>query len=181
MDQRPNFQDDLYRHYGRKERFGERLKRPPELRYLYWFRLFQSTRFFPIKLLAVLAMRRLSRKTLIQIPYRTKIGKGFYIGHTGSVIINEQTIIGQNVNIATGVTIGIENRGERQGCPRIGSDVWIGTNAVIVGKVNIGNDVLIAPLTFVNFDVPDHSIVIGHPAKIVPRSNAVEQYVTNRV
>ena len=87
----------------------------------------------------------------------------------------------QNVNIATGVTIGQENRGKRKGCPIIGDCVWIGTNSVIVGNVNIGHDVLIAPLTYVNFDVPSHSIVIGNPAKIIHRENATEGYINKKV
>ena len=90
-------------------------------------------------------------------------------------------VLGKNVNIATGVTIGQENRGERKGVPTIKDNVWIGTNAVIVGNVTIGEDVLIAPLTFVNFDVPDHSIVIGNPGKIIPRENATEDYINNKV
>jgi serine O-acetyltransferase len=45
--------------------------------------------------------------------------------------------------------------------------VWIGANAVVVGKITIGNDVLIAPLTYVNFDLPDKAVVAGNPAKIV--------------
>ena len=63
----------------------------------------------------------------------------------------------------------------------IGDDCWIGTNAVIVGNVKIGSDVLIAPLTYVNFDVPDHSIVVGNPGRIIPRENATKDYICNRV
>lgn len=44
-------------------------------------------------------------------------------------------------------------------------------------NIKIGNDVLIAPNTFVNFDVPDHSIVIGNPAKIIHRENATEGHI----
>ena len=90
-------------------------------------------------------------------------------------------MLGKNVNIATGVSIGQENRGARKGCPVIGDEVWIGTNAVVVGNINIGNDVLIAPLAYVNFDVPDHSIVLGNPAKIIHRENATEYYIENKV
>ena len=57
----------------------------------------------------------------------------------------------------------------------------IGANAVIVGNITIGSDVLIAPLAYVNFDVPDHSIVIGNPGKIIPREDATADYVCNRV
>ena len=119
----------------------------------------------------------LSIKTQIQIPYTTTIGKNFCIGHLGSVIINPKTTIGDNVCVYTGVTIGQENRGERQGCPTIGNNVWIGTNAVIVGKINIGDDVMIAPNSFVNFDVPSHSIVVGNPATIHHKDKATEGYL----
>ena len=85
------------------------------------------------------------------------------------------------MNIATGVTIGRENRGPRTGAPTIGDNCWIGTNAVIVGNIHVGEDVLIAPLSFVNFDVPAHSIVIGNPAKIIHRENATEGYIDNVV
>ena len=83
--------------------------------------------------------------------------------------------------MAPGVTIGQENRGKRKGCPVIGDNCWIGTNAVIVGKITIGNDVLIAPLSFVNFDVPSHSIVIGNPAKIIHKENATHEYINRTV
>ena len=59
--------------------------------------------------------------------------------------------------------------------------MWIGTNAVVVGKITIGDDVLIAPGAFVNFDVPPHSIVVGNPAKIISRENATEKYIENKV
>ena len=71
--------------------------------------------------------------------------------------------------------------GGKQGVPTIGNYVWIGINAVIVGKVNIGNDVLIAPNSYVNCDVPDHSIVFGNPCIIKHRDNATEGYVNRKV
>ena len=79
------------------------------------------------------------------------------------------------------MTLGQENRGARRGTPTLGDDVWIGTNAVVVGKITVGSDVLIAPLAYVNFDVPDHSIVIGNPARVIPRENATAAYIENRV
>ena len=85
------------------------------------------------------------------------------------------------MNIAPGVTIGYENRGKRKGAPRFDGDCWIGTNAVVVGNVHIGRDVMIAPLAYVNFDVPDHSIVIGNPARIIAKENATQDYICNRV
>ena len=59
--------------------------------------------------------------------------------------------------------------------------MWIGPNAVIVGGIKIGNDVMIAPGAYVNFDVPDHSIVIGNPAVVHARENATEGYINRKV
>ena len=52
---------------------------------------------------------------------------------------------------------------------------------MIVGKINIGNNVLIAPNAYVNFDIPDNSVVTGNPAKVYPNENATEGYINNRV
>ena len=176
------FSKDLYRYYGEKgETFTKRLFRPVELKYIALFRKANTARFKPLRLYYTVKLKLLSYKTHIQIPARTQIGEGFYIGHSGRVIINPEAKIGKNVNIATGVTIGYENRGSRKGAPTIEGNCWIGTNSVIVGNVTIGEDVLIAPLTFVNFDVPAHSIVIGNPAKIIHKENATKDYVENKV
>lgn len=105
------------------------------------------------------------------------IGEGMVIGHVGRIIINGQAIIGSQFMITHGVTIGRDIRGKRKGSPVIGNKVCIRTNSTVVGNIKIGNDVLIAPNTFVNFDVPDHSIVIGNPAKIIHRENATEGHI----
>lgn len=178
----PAFQKDLYRFYGEKgESLLRRIFRPNELKYICVFRKVNACSNPISRLYYKLKLRHLSKITQIQIPAATKIGEGFYIGHCGRVIINPCAVLGKNVNIATGVTIGQENRGKRKGTPTIGDNCWIGTNAVIVGNITIGNDVLIAPLSYVNFDVPDHSIVIGNPAKIIHRENATEGYINRTV
>lgn len=176
------FSKDLYRYYGDKgESFLRRLIRPTELKYIALFRKTEACHFKPMKMFLVLMLKLMSDRTRIQIPARTKIGEGFYIGHTGRVIINPEAVLGRNMNVSTGVVIGAENRGKRAGAPVFEGDCWIGANAVIVGNVHIGRDVMIAPLAFVNFDVPDHSIVVGNPAKIISRENATEGYIDNRV
>ena len=176
------FEKDLYRYYGENgESMVKRILRPPELRYIALFRKANSCSFPPLKLYYTVKLKRLSYKTHIQIPARTEIGEGFYIGHSGRVIINPEAKLGKNINIATGVVIGYENRGRRKGAPQFDGHCWIGANAVIVGNVHIGEDVLIAPLSFVNFDVPPHSIVIGNPAKIIHKENATEAYICNTI
>ncbi|MBQ4145716.1 MAG: serine acetyltransferase [Clostridia bacterium] len=176
------FKKDLYRYYGEGgEPFLKRLLRPLEIKYISALRKANMCKLLPLKLFYILRLMHLSNKTQIQIPARTKIGEGLYIGHLGRVIIHPDAVLGKNINIATGVTIGMENRGDRKGAPVISDNCWIGTNAVIVGNVKIGKDVLVAPLTYVNFDVPDHSIVVGNPGRIIPREDATKDYICNRV
>lgn len=115
----------------------------------------------------------------VDIPAKTKIGPGFIVRHVGGIAVHSDAVIGKNVEVLQGVTIGFERRGKRLGSPVIGDNVWIGSNAIIVGHVTVGDDVLIAPGAFVNFDVPSNSIVIGNPGKIIHKENAVEGYVIN--
>ena len=176
------FKKDLYRFYGDEgESLFRKMLRPPELRYISLLRKASGCKFRPLKLYYTVKLKLLSYKTMIQIPARTEIGEGFYIGHSGRLIINPEAKLGKNMNVSTGVVIGAENRGERKGAPTFDGNCWIGANSVIVGNVHIGEDVLIAPLTFVNTDVPPHSVVIGNPARIIHKENATQDYICNMV
>lgn len=169
---------DLYRYNGKmgvKNLLGTAIRKV-DFRWILLFRIYQSRRhpFFSRWML-----RRCSLKTGIQIGWHSTIGKGLVLVHCGNIAVNNEAVIGKNCTMYHGVTVGMEFRGSRQGNPVIGDNVWIGSNACIVGNIKIGDDVLIAPLSFVNFDVPSHSIVIGNPAKIIHRENATECYITN--
>ena len=96
------------------------------------------------------------------------------------ITISPFTEIGRNCNIYKGATIGLSN-GKYPGAPKIGDSVQIGINSTVVGGIKVGNDVLIAPNTFVNRDIPDHSIVIGNPCKIIHKENATKQYVYYKI
>jgi serine O-acetyltransferase len=126
-------------------------------------------------------LKRYMVKYGYEISDNVKIGKGFYIGHLGGIAINPDAIIGCNVNIAKGVTIGETIRGKNRGIPEIGNKTWIGSNAIIVGSIKIGNNVLIAPGSYVNFDVPDNSVVIGNPGKITNSKDGANGYIINTV
>lgn len=147
----------------------------------YYFRRSQTTS--NKKLLSIyyrLRLKTIREKHGIEISPTTSIGKGLYLGHPYNITINPFSVIGLNCNIHKGVTIGQENRGKRKGSPKIGSKVWIGINSVIVGSVTIGDDVLIAPNTYINCDIPSHSVVFGNPCIIKHRNNATENYI-NRI
>lgn len=111
--------------------------------------------------------------TGISIPASAQIGKSFYIGHFGGIILNAKTIIGDNCNISQGVTIGISGLGENRGVPVIGNNVYVGANAVLAGKISIGNDVLVGACSLVNKSFPDFSIIGGVPAKIISDKGSI--------
>lgn len=176
-------QKDLYRESGQWHSRIEIVKKciHPNLRFIMVFRMCQS---HPNKkslrgLFWHLLLRRYQIKYGFQIYPKTRIGAGLYLGHFGQRVINPDTVIGENCNIAQGVTIGQANRGKLKGTPRIGNKVWIGANAVLVGNIHIGDNVLVAPNAYVNSDVPANSIVVGNPATIIPKENATEGYINH--
>lgn len=176
-----DFKLDYYRMTGEKFKWGFkcfiRIIIKHNLKYMFIYRLSKNSKIKIVKKLFRVKLYFLGRKYGIEILPTTEIGEGIYIGHPYNITINQGAIIGKNVNIMKGVTIGAENRGDRAGCPTIGNRVYLGINSTVVGNIKIGDDVLISPNTFVNRDVPDHSIVIGNPCKIIHRENATEGYV----
>ena len=98
------------------------------------------------------------------------------------IVVNGKAVIGDNCNLEHGVTIGQTNRGKMKGSPVIGNNVWIGTGSVLVGNIKIGDNVLIAPNSYINSDIPANSLVLSNRAlEIIPKENAVEGYVNNPV
>ncbi len=145
-----------------------------------YFRKYQDVKNPICKIYFRLLYKLSYSKSHIEIPITTNIGGGLYIGHAYGITINPKVIIGKNCNIHKGVTIGQENRGKHKGAPNIGNCVWIGVNSTIVGKVTIGDDVLISPNSYINCDIPSHSIVFGNPCIIKANNNATEGYINNK-
>lgn len=150
----------------------------PGFRFMYLFRKMQKHRKWTIKGLYYRFLKKVFVYSEFQISPDATIGEGFQIYHRGTVVIGP-VIIGKNCCVSHNVTIGRSYRGGQLGRPTLGDYVWIGTGAVLVGKINIGNNVLIAPNAFVNFDVPDNSLVIGNPGKIVKKENPTKNYITD--
>ena len=177
-------QQDFYRESGTYLSKFEMWKKcfSPNLHFIY---LFRTTQKYPkntfLGKIWRLILRHYQIKYGFQIYPETQIGPGFYLGHWGALVINPKTVIGKNCNIAHGVTIGQANRGKNEGVPKIGDEVWIGPNAVLVGNISIGNNVLIAPNSYVCFDVPANSVVMGNPATITPNEKATEGYINHKI
>lgn len=175
---------DVFRCYGKSDYAHLRrgLLEHPSLKFLFFFRLASGrpSNFLRKKIhnWSYYFFRRYFFKYGFQIPLSTEIGKGFQILHFGNVVFNPKCSIGINCTVAQGVLIGQSNRG----VPRIGNQVWIGANAVLIGDIIIGNNVLIAPGAYVNINVPDNSLVIGNPCTIYPKtSSIIDGYIVNRL
>ncbi|CAA7194386.1 serine acetyltransferase [Chryseobacterium nematophagum] len=177
-------QKDLYRESGKWLSTVEIWRKcfNPNLHFVYILRKAQKhNKKNMLGFFWKLVLRRYQIKYGFQIYPETTIGEGLYLGHWGCLVINPKAKIGKNCNIAQGVTIGQQNRGKKTGSPIINDEVWIGANAVIVGNVTIGKNVLIAPNSYVNFDVPENSIVTGNPAIVYPNLKATEGYINNKI
>ena len=173
--------DDLYRYEGNRcDSLKVRLKyvfAVPGFTYIFFLRHAAQARNGLSRAFWTFFLHITKYITHIQIPASTKIGRGFRIVHFGHIVVNPDAVIGENFNISQGCLIG-NAQGKRAGAPVIGNNVCMNANAIIIGNAHIGNDVLIAPGAFVNFDVPDNSIVIGNPGQIIPRdSSPTEKYI----
>lgn len=146
-----------------------------------WYRRAQATKNPLTRIVCKAIFKVLRNRRHIELWVENSIGPGLYFGHAYGITVNPKAILGKNINLHKGVTIGQENRGKRKGAPIIGDNVWIGVNATVVGAIKIGNDVLIAPNAYVNCDVPDHSIVLGNPCMIKHRDNATQGYIDRAI
>lgn len=153
----------------------------PNVRFVVYFRNYQNSSNIISKFFWRYGLLRLNRKYGLEISPKAKIGSGIKITHPHCIAVSEFAILGRNCNLSKGSTIGANSgTAETWGAPVIGNNVHVGINATVVGKIKIGDDVLIAPNTLVNRDVPSHSIVIGNPMKIVSRENATQYYIDER-
>lgn len=107
----------------------------------------------------------------IELPCETKIGERLVIEHVGGIVISGDAVFGDDCVIRNGVTVGLRHRGQR-GSPHLGDRVDIGAGAKLLGPIRIGNDVAIGANAVVLCDVPDGCIAVGIPARVLPRKDS---------
>ena len=109
------------------------------------------------------------------VDYRTKIGKNALFGYGGiAVVIHPNTIIGDNCEIGSCVTIG--GTSKKIEVPIIGNRVKISTGAKILGPIKIGDDVVIGANAVVTKDIPSNSVAVGIPAKVIKSDIKMSDY-----
>ncbi len=109
-------------------------------------------------------LRRLGYKTGFQIPPNV-VGPGLNLPHYGSIIVNDNCVIGENVTLYSGVCIGWKGRGKP--CPIIGDNVFIGVGTNVIGDVHIGDNVIIGQNCVIVKDVEAGTTLVAQtPRKI---------------
>jgi len=108
----------------------------------------------------------------IDLPWRVSAAPGLALTHGWGTVVNEHAVLGRNVTLFHGVTLGQRDRiaadGTRiTGYPVIEDDVWIGPHAIVVGAVTIGRGSRIAAGACVFESVPAECIVMGNPARVI--------------
>jgi serine O-acetyltransferase len=107
----------------------------------------------------------------IEIPYTAEIGGGLLIPHPKCIFIHTKSIIGKNVTISQGVTIGGNLYKQKNGrrSPIIGDNVLISAGAKILGPVTVGDNSIIGANAVVINDIPPNSVAVGIPANVVKK------------
>ncbi|MCM1120858.1 MAG: serine O-acetyltransferase [bacterium] len=132
-------------------------------------RLYRKGHFF----LARYVSQRGARKTGIEIHPGARIGKGLFIDHGNGVIIGETAIIGDNVTIYQGVTLGGTGKEHGKRHPTVEDNVMISAGAKVLGSFTIGANSKIGAGSVVLSEVPPGSTVVGVPGRVVKRNNHV--------
>lgn len=139
------------------------------LHYRVAHRLYLKKHYF----LARYISQRAVRKTGIEIHPGAVIGTGFFIDHGSGVIIGETTVIGNNVTLYQGVTLGGTGKETGKRHPTIEDNVMISAGAKILGSFTIGRNSKIGAGSVVLEEVPPNCTVVGVPGRIVKRDNEV--------
>jgi serine O-acetyltransferase len=108
-------------------------------------------------------------RTGAEVSFEAEIGGGLYLAHLAGVVIGSRTKIGCNAYLLQGVTLGGSRGKERDGQtqPVVGDNVLIAAGAKILGPVRIGNNVEIGANAVVLDDLPDDSVAVGVPARVI--------------
>jgi len=112
--------------------------------------------------------------TGIYISPTVKIGKGFYVAHFGQIFLGGETVIGEDCNVAQGVTLGYAYHKGEWGTPSCGDRVFISPGAKVIGPVFLANGTLVGANAVVKMDTEENAVVAGVPAKVLSHKGSAE-------
>ncbi len=118
---------------------------------------------------ARLISQRTARKTNIEIHPGATIGRRLFIDHGTGVVIGETAVIGDDVTLYQGVTLGGTGKDVGKRHPTVGSGVMIGAGAKVLGPFSIGDNTKIAAGSLVLHEIPENCTAVGAPARVVKR------------
>lgn len=137
------------------------------LRYRVAHKLYLKKHYF----LARWISQRAARKTGIEIHPGATIGKGLFIDHGSGVIIGETAVIGNNVTLYQGVTLGGTGKEQGKRHPTLKDNVMVSAGAKILGSFTIGENSKIGAGSVVLEEVPPNCTVVGVPGRVVRRDD----------
>lgn len=117
--------------------------------------------------------------TGVEIHPGAQLGSGLFIDHATGVVIGETAVIGDNVTIYHGVTLGGTSLEPGKRHPTIGDNVTIGAGAKVLGNITVGDDAQIGANSVVIKPVPSGAVVVGVPGQIVGRTETVRAAARN--
>ncbi len=118
---------------------------------------------------ARLISQRTARRTNIEIHPGATIGRRLFIDHGTGVVIGETAVIGDDVTLYQGVTLGGTGKDVGKRHPTVGSGVMIGAGAKVLGPFSIGDNTKIAAGSLVLHEIPENCTAVGAPARVVKR------------
>jgi serine O-acetyltransferase len=124
--------------------------------------------------LALCLQNRISEAFDVDIHPAARIGKGVLMDHGSGVVIGETAVVGDDVSMLHGVTLGGTGKESGDRHPKVGHGVLIGAGAIILGNIRIGDGSKIAAGSVVLGEVPPHSTVAGVPARVVGKPKCLE-------
>lgn len=143
----------------------------PSFHAILWHRLahklYKKKCFLTARLISQLA----AHFTGIEIHPGATIGKGLFIDHGHGVVIGETAILGDNVTLYQGVTLGGTGKEHGKRHPTIGNNVMISAGAKVLGSFTVGDNSKIGAGSVVLHEVPPNSTVVGVPGRVVKRDN----------
>lgn len=143
----------------------------PSFRSILWYRI--SHKFYQKKhyFIARCISQHAARSTGIEIHPGAQIGKRLFIDHGHGVVIGETAIIGNDVTLYQGVTLGGTGKEKGKRHPTVEDNVMISAGAKVLGSFTIGHNSKIGAGSVVLNEVPPNSTVVGVPGRVVKRDN----------